>query len=281
MRTPRTGQPEPPAWHAFASGAAAGASGTLVGHAFDTAKVEAQIGRRLAVTNGVLPWLISLYRGILPPLISTGALRSLNFGLFERNKRWLHGGNADGCSKQTIFTAGCLAGLSLTPITSPIVSVKILQQAHGGSLPACVSNAWAGLPPHGLGFYRGFPLHAACETFGNGCYLLTYHLAKLTAQRWHGGDTLPLPVRIVCGALAGCAGWLSIYPLDVLRSQVISAGMVRLSPIAAASSTFRESGLRGFWRGIRMTLLRAAPMAGVVLPVYDVVLGALSRHKTA
>ena len=35
-----------PAWHSFVSGAVAGASGTLVGHAFDTLKVHEQLGRR-------------------------------------------------------------------------------------------------------------------------------------------------------------------------------------------------------------------------------------------
>lgn len=41
--------------------------------------------------------------------------------------------------------------------------------------------------------------------------------------------------------------------------------------LATARATFAEGGVLAFYRGISMTLLRAAPVAGVVLPVYDAV----------
>jgi len=67
-------------WDGFVAGAVAGASGTLVGHAFDTAKVIEQVGR-----SGPRQTLNirTLYRGVVPPLLTTGFLRSLNFGVFE------------------------------------------------------------------------------------------------------------------------------------------------------------------------------------------------------
>ena len=37
----------------------------------------------------------------------------------------------------------------------------------------------------------------------------------------------------------------------------------------AVRETYANGGLRGFYRGISFTLIRAAPVAGVVLPVYD------------
>ena len=39
----------------------------------------------------------------------------------------------------------------------------------------------------------------------------------------------------------------------------------------AAVLCYREGGAGAFFRGIRMTLIRAAPTAGVTLPVYDAV----------
>jgi hypothetical protein len=119
--------------------------------------------------------------------------------------------------------------------------------------------------------------------------------------------------------VAGCCGWLSIYPLDVLRSRIMSTAPVALASSAdlgaselrgstshppraaaadapaidaararavgarvgaqpasivamvsaAARETYAAGGLRGFYRGISFTLLRAAPVAGTVLPVYD------------
>ena len=274
-----------PAWHGFVSGAVAGASGTLVGHAFDTLKVHEQLGRRAGALS-----LRVLYRGVLPPLLSTGTIRSLNFGIFERAKSWLHGPAAGAASSNAIFAAGVFAGAALTPLTSPLVMVKIHQQAHGGSLRDCVASVWR---VRGIrAFYVGFPMHAVCESFGNGCYLLSYHLAKDLATRQRGAwagesftpggeggaDQLPMTARIACGALAGCAGWFFIYPFDVLRSRLISAagaadsaGAARLGAWQAAVLCYRDGGAGAFFRGIRMTLIRAAPTAGVTLPVYDAV----------
>ena len=41
-----------------------------------------------------------------------------------------------------------------------------------------------------------------------------------------GLDREPLGVRIGCGGAAGIMGWLCIYPLDVLRSRVMSAPLI-------------------------------------------------------
>ena len=88
--------------------------------------------------------------------------------------------------------------------------------------------------------------------------------------------------RLFCGACAGWAGWLSIYPLDVLRSRAISSGAFHdkaPSPMEAVRACYREGGVRSFYRGLGMALLRAAPVSGVVLPVYDYVLDLLCGKR--
>ena len=77
-----------PRWIGFASGVVAGATGVLVGHAFDTLKVQAQVGAGPSQPSGAtaepaLHRILALYRGIVPPLLTTGAIRSLYFGVFE------------------------------------------------------------------------------------------------------------------------------------------------------------------------------------------------------
>ena len=78
-----------PRWIGFASGVVAGATGVLVGHAFDTLKVQAQVGAGPSQPSGdataepALYRIRALYRGIVPPLLTTGAIRSLYFGVFE------------------------------------------------------------------------------------------------------------------------------------------------------------------------------------------------------
>ena len=80
----------PPRWLGLVSGGIAGAMGVLVGHAFDTMKVQAQLGGAspaAAPSTAPLPQrTLALYRGILPPLLTTGAVRAVYFAIFENVK---------------------------------------------------------------------------------------------------------------------------------------------------------------------------------------------------
>ena len=69
--------------------------------------------------------------------------------------------------------------------------------------------------------------------------------------------------------------WTAIYPLDVLRSRLYSgsgaggAGGGGGGMWSLLLSLHREGAL---FRGLGFTLVRAAPVAGVVLTMYDHVL---------
>jgi solute carrier family 25 carnitine/acylcarnitine transporter 20/29 len=286
-----------------------------VGHAFDTAKVQAQIGDGRPSTSKTS--FLALYRGVLPPLISTGAVRAVYFGVFEAVKPAAT--TALGAPRTTgdptlpvVFVAGSITGLLTAPLTAPMQRLKLIQQRTGGSLAAAVRRV---ITTSGLqGLFRGLGLHSALETFGSGCYLLAYYAAKasvksiLEARRAAGGpeaDVDSIVVRSSCGAFAGIVGWLSIYPLDVLRSRVMSVppeqslvptttlSRAATTTVAAAQSTvpgprtlmaeptitqmvssavrdtYASGGYRAFYRGLSFTLLRAAPVAGTVLPIYE------------
>ena len=70
----------------------------------------------------------------------------------------------------------------------------------------------------------------------------------------------------------------SCEQVDVLRSRIM-AGAGRGGVVAAeAVRLYRSGGARAFYRGIGATLLRAGPVAGVLLPVNDLALEALSRR---
>lgn len=67
------------------------------------------------------------------------------------------------------------------------------------------------------------------------------------------------------GGLAGEALWLSSYPFDVVKSKMQSDGLGAdrkyLGMRDCFAKTYRGEGLRGFWKGIGPTLLRAAPVS--------------------
>jgi len=137
-----------------------------------------------------------------------------------------------------------------------------------------------------LGLYRFYGLHASLEAFGRGWYMLTYEWTKrllATEPITHGrrSDDLPLYRRTLAGASAGVVGWLSIYPLDVIRSRLMSQsphGDQRFQgAMDCVRQTVRECGVRGLFRGLSVTLLRAGPVAGFILPAYDLIYSYIAK----
>ena len=192
-----------PRWIGFASGVVAGATGVLVGHAFDTLKVQAQVGAGPSQPSGAtaepaLYRILALYRGIVPPLLTTGAIRSLYFGVFENLRASLadsslqatvalsptisHDLSPSDSSLQATVAAAGLTGLLTAPVTQPFVTLKVYQQVNGGSLPAAVARIWRARGPRG--FFPGFGLHCFLETVGSIVYLGVYHLAKRLGTSW-------------------------------------------------------------------------------------------------
>ena len=73
----------------FFAGTIAGATGILVGHPLDTLKVRYQTGQISSNLTINRKYILDLYRGILPPLLTSGSVQSINFSLYEFFKKKL------------------------------------------------------------------------------------------------------------------------------------------------------------------------------------------------
>jgi hypothetical protein len=221
---------------------------------------------------------------VLPPLLSTGAVQSLNFGIFENSRTALRAvGSTAGEHHDfdehrdfddpmwIIAAAAFVSGAATSPLTAVSHKVKLLQQVHGTSGAQILRDGLQRLKP-----FRHFPLHCALEAFGRACYLSTYFASKRAIAR-SGFDHKEMRWRLVAGATAGVVAWASIYPLDVLRSRLYSGSAESggASMAVLLAELYREGAL---FRGLGFTLLRAAPVAGVVLNCYDIVLEYIRRH---
>lgn len=82
------------------------------------------------------------------------------------------------------------------------------------------------------------------------------------------------------GGLAGEALWLSSYPLDVVKSKMQSDGFGSDQRFKSMRDCFRQTyraeGLRGFWKGIAPTLLRAMPVSAGTFAVVEMTMRAIS-----
>lgn len=81
----------------------------------------------------------------------------------------------------------------------------------------------------------------------------------LSAGRMSSGS-IPLPTRMVLGAVAGMGAATCCHPLDVLRVQMQTEGVQYKGTMDAAVQIFRRNGLReGLYAGVSAAYLRAIP----------------------
>jgi len=254
----------------FAAGCLAGAAGQLVGHPLDTIKVHAQT--QSSSSSGGLP-LRTLFRGLAAPVLSAGAVQSVRLGLYESFRRQLTGGRSDAETPLAyVGVAAGGAGLFASLLMCPLQRIKTVQQLHGGALLPTVRA----LVRDGS-LYRGLPAIFLFET--NGIYLMCYVSIKRRLDAVNGpGQPMPLWQRIGAGATANVVAWACLYPIDSVRA-VLQAGTPGAPPpklglLRSAAALVREAGIGRLYRGFGFTLLRAGPVAGVIMPVFDLLLAA-------
>lgn len=284
----------------FASGLVAGVVGVVTGFPFDTLKVRMQVyGSTQAVAVGpgsveLGPWarIRGLFRGVGPPLVTTGIVQTINFGVYDNVLRYLRGNaGEEGLvpSLSHYFVAGASGGFAISFITCPASLVKIQLQVSLGDRGYI--NIMRDMMKRGLiqGFYRAYVPDVLNQMIGRGTYMMTYEALKRALREpgqedlAHLGKPQPLWQRIIAGGLAGITGWLSIYPLDVCKSRMqadaLSKGPNRYKgTLDCIVQSYRSGGLGSLFQGLNVTLLRAVPVASVILPAYDASYWYLARY---
>ncbi|KAK2155694.1 hypothetical protein LSH36_233g03015 [Paralvinella palmiformis] len=78
--------------------------------------------------------------------------------------------------------------------------------------------------------------------------------------------------NVFCGVVAGVVSSAIANPTDVLkvRMQAHAEQFANQGMFSAFRDIFRQEGLSGLWRGVGPTANRAAVVAGVELPAYDI-----------
>ncbi len=195
----------------------------------------------------------------------------------------------------TVFNAGLISGLISTAITTPIGILKIqMQIASEAGMFNVIKQIYQ---TRGLRtFYRGYLPATICEAPGRGVYLWTYEAVKAQVHHakaiWRSensdvtlsdylykdgvvvhGDHIEISTRVIAAACAGIFSWFVIYPADVIKARVqLDIGKKKYKDSwHCVKDTWRDGGWRGMFRGLSYTLIRAGPVAGTILPIYDIV----------
>ena len=167
-----------------------------------------------------------------------------------------------------------------------MIQVKTRQQLTGNGFRQTLMESLR-IGPNGAiklsSFLVGFGPHLLTESVGRGVYFFAYESCKrnfVARNKEKDTPSLYLYQRMLSAAMAGIFGWTVIFPLDSLRSRLY--GQLTANPkrsMEMIKFMYQENGIRGFYRGIGVTAVRAGPVAAVVLPIYDTVLEKLSASS--
>lgn len=279
------------------AGFVGGAVQVLIGQPFDLVKVRLQTGQFTSILDTVKTTLaqeggLAFYKGTLAPLFGVGACVLLQFYGFHEAKRGLlrltGGENGEGKTLllPQFYLAGAAAGIVNTPVTAPVEQLRILlqtQRGEGGGYTGPRDAVAKIHAAHGWGgIFRGSGITVLRETQAYGVWFLTYEwlMKHAVASRGISREDIGIPELMAYGALAGEALWLLLYPLDVVKSRIQSDGFgassrYHGSVVAVVKDIAATQGVRGFWRGIGPTLMRALPCSAGTFALVELTLRAL------
>lgn len=204
---------------------------------------------------------------------------SIQFGAFHWARRRFETSNNTsnplnpGLSYVQYYLAGAFAGVANSGISGPIehVRIRLQTQPHGAArLYDGPIDCIRKLSAHGgvlKGLYRGEGVTILREAQAYGVWFLAFEYMMNADAARNGIERKKISSLKVAayGGLAGEALWLASYPFDVVKSKMQSDGFGSnrqyKSMRECFTQTYMREGLRGFWKGIGPTLLRAMPVS--------------------
>ena len=115
------------------------------------------------------------------------------------------------------------------------------------------------------GLYRGNVSTILRETPSFGCYFASMdYFCQVSARFFdiHFDEVGPITL-LIGGGFSGMIGWFLCYPFDVVKSRLQGDGVESneyKGTMDCVRRTYHSDGIRGFFKGITPTLVRAFPV---------------------
>jgi hypothetical protein len=170
--------------------------------------------------------------------------------------------------KAGLFESMGLGGMSAVfavNFTHPIETVKTRMQVSGLGIGTTVSGIFKG---EGVGaFYKGLPFAYGRELSYTSIKLGAY--APVRDAIGAGDKDAPFYLKFLAGAITGGIGSAVGNPFDVLKtlSQTTKTKSVPLTQLVGKMYT--DQGMKGFYRGLEVNVLRACVLNATKMGCYD------------
>jgi solute carrier family 25 carnitine/acylcarnitine transporter 20/29 len=285
----------------FFAGCVAGTLSILACHPLDTIRIRLQSGQFFSISECFKSSLKNegawgLYKGLVPPLVGVSLINASLFGTKSVTQSVLQDlddksgkdsiSNSEMPNIKHLMISGATAGFASGFLSSPIELLKIRQQLdQRGSNAAKLWPLTRDLVKNSgwLSLFRGLSATLVREIPSFPAYFLTYEYSKIYLQGLLPEDSVISDTAAVltAGSLAGIAGWIFVYPIDVIKTKIQSEPSLiwkdRVSIAQMYRRLLQESGHSVFMRGFGATLLRAVPTNAVIFGGYELTLEICSR----
>ncbi|KAH7324010.1 mitochondrial carrier domain-containing protein [Rhexocercosporidium sp. MPI-PUGE-AT-0058] len=211
----------------------------------------------------------ALYTGCSTLAIGTAFKASVRFLTFDTIKSLLVDQNGKLSAGNGIL-AGMSAGAveSITVVTpTERLKTALIDDAKGAKRFRGSTHAIRMLlQEQGLrGMYKGLASTTMKQSATSGVRMGSYNLLKELAKSKGIGQSTATTFGM--GALAGVITVYATQPFDTVKTRTQSANGE--STMVALKSVFRETGVRGFWKGSTMRLSRLIFSGGIVFSIYE------------
>jgi len=147
---------------------------------------------------------------------------------------------------------------------------------------------------HGLrGMYRGHMGTLIREVGGGAAWFGVYELAcsyMMKSSHVSNKDDLPPWKLAVCGALAGISYNSTSFPVDVIKSKMQTEDFTVTNGkkigqklgkgfVATAADIYKTGGIRAFYKGCGITIVRSVPSSGIIFVTYVSTLTKTKKKK--
>ncbi|KZO93277.1 putative mitochondrial deoxynucleotide carrier protein [Calocera viscosa TUFC12733] len=191
------------------------------------------------------------------------------------------------------FVAGGAAGACATFVTYPFDLLRTRFAAQGSgdqriytSLVHAVRTIYTneGIP----GFFQGVTAGVGQVIPYMGLFFATYEPTRAFLTRHNEAGALSLSgyESAVAGGLASTVAKTGVFPLDLIRKRLQVQGPTRNKYLQKDIEVYQgmrvivqREGIRGLYRGLGVSLVKAAPNSAITMWCYEVVLRALKSAR--
>lgn len=226
--------------------------------------------------------ITSFYRGIQSPISGLLLMNGLLFFGYGTARRALGETKQTPLTVQQLATAGGLAGITVTFAEGPVDFLKTQLQVNSSRYTGFFNCASTILRKRGpMGIFQGFWPTLARNVPANFLWYGGFEMVReLMLKPGQKRSDLGIMKTSLAGACGGLCYWL-MYPIDVVKSTVQSdhydpAQRKYGSSMDAARAVYKRAGIKGFFRGLPVCMLRTMPASAATFAVYDITL----RHLT-